>query len=234
MRSSIPTHIIAHRCNTLASLAHAVDIGAHGAECDVQISSDGIPVLFHDKYIAKDIKIADQPFADLNAITPLVKLQDWLNYVKKNTPSNFCLMLELKSNHPHLPEAVLKAVDHCKLTENLTILSFLPSHIKWFKDKPITAAINIGEAKHYHTDIDFEGVYVEALPTSEALHEILGAPPKAISLAYPLWQQADNVLRSSYLNIGCQVILWTLNKADQLPSLGFHNALITDIPEAFI
>ena len=37
--------------NTLAAFRHAVQVGAQGAECDIQLSADDVPVVIHDETV---------------------------------------------------------------------------------------------------------------------------------------------------------------------------------------
>ena len=39
--------------NTLLAFERALDLGADGAEFDVQLSKDGVPVVFHDESLQR-------------------------------------------------------------------------------------------------------------------------------------------------------------------------------------
>ena len=71
--------IIAHRGfssvapeNTRAALLRSVTSGADYAECDVRLTSDGVPVLVHDENLLRigrtDLKVSSATFAELSEI----------------------------------------------------------------------------------------------------------------------------------------------------------------------
>lgn len=71
--------VIAHRGgadlwpeNTLEAFAEAIAAGADGAELDVHLSKDGVPVVFHDEALKPEI-VRGADGAWLDAPTPLVK-----------------------------------------------------------------------------------------------------------------------------------------------------------------
>jgi glycerophosphoryl diester phosphodiesterase len=45
--------------NTLPAFLKAWQVGAHGIETDVQVTSDGVPVLFHDSHLRRTTNIAE-------------------------------------------------------------------------------------------------------------------------------------------------------------------------------
>jgi glycerophosphoryl diester phosphodiesterase len=74
-----PAEVIAHRGfsarapeNTLAALSAAIEAGADAVEFDLQVTSDGVPVLFHDDTLERTTngrgRIHDQPLAALGAL----------------------------------------------------------------------------------------------------------------------------------------------------------------------
>jgi len=97
------TLVIAHRGasadekeNTLPAFERAIDLGADYVECDVQASSDGVPVVFHDLRL-------DRLTAARGALRarPLAELQELgiptLEEVVELTAGRIGLMAELKS-----------------------------------------------------------------------------------------------------------------------------------------
>lgn len=103
------TRIIAHRGywdvdgsaqNSLASLRLAAQAGVYGSEFDVNVTSDGIPLIFHDNEI-EGKKIEDHPYADfadfrLSNGEPVPLLDDYLAEGVKYPAMK--LILELKSS----------------------------------------------------------------------------------------------------------------------------------------
>lgn len=54
--------------NTIESFLIAIEEGADGVELDVQFTSDGVPVVFHDEEFATGEKIGDLTFADMREV----------------------------------------------------------------------------------------------------------------------------------------------------------------------
>lgn len=58
--------------NTIPAFARALEVGATHLESDIQVTSDGIPVLFHDDDLARVAgtanRISELPYADLRTI----------------------------------------------------------------------------------------------------------------------------------------------------------------------
>lgn len=54
--------------NTIASFRLALDEGADGVELDVQLTRDGVPVVFHDDAFTTGEKIAELTFAEMREV----------------------------------------------------------------------------------------------------------------------------------------------------------------------
>ncbi|MBL0063062.1 MAG: glycerophosphodiester phosphodiesterase [bacterium] len=54
--------------NTIASFRLALDEGADGVELDVQLTRDGVPVVFHDDEFSTGEKIGDLTFAEMREV----------------------------------------------------------------------------------------------------------------------------------------------------------------------
>ena len=54
--------------NTIASFRLALDQGADGVELDVQITSDGVPVVFHDDEFSTGEKVTELSFAEMREV----------------------------------------------------------------------------------------------------------------------------------------------------------------------
>jgi glycerophosphoryl diester phosphodiesterase len=53
--------------NTLAAFASAVELGVHGIETDVRLSSDGLPVIIHDRVTPRKRAIAELTRGEIEA-----------------------------------------------------------------------------------------------------------------------------------------------------------------------
>lgn len=108
-----------HPENTLDAFAEAIRLGAEGVELDVHASSDGVPVVVHDRSLARtmgsDINVDETPFEEIRRRAPAVPT---LAEVFELVGSALHVDLEVKqagierhvldliSNHPNLRWAV--------------------------------------------------------------------------------------------------------------------------------
>lgn len=141
------TKILGHRGfsshfpeNTMLSFEEAIHAGAHGLEVDVQMSRDGILVIFHDETLERTARlkgtIKDYTFKELQKmdvgsyLDPSFKdlkipsLLEVLNLVKER---DLLLNIELKNGiipYPTLEENILKEVEEIGLKERVILSSF--------------------------------------------------------------------------------------------------------------
>ncbi len=99
----MPPSVLAHRGarhawpdNSMAAFTAALDEGADGVECDVQVTRDGVAVLRHDLFFADGLSVGDLNWADIQArelaIVPLDDLLAW----RRGLERRFVLLVELK------------------------------------------------------------------------------------------------------------------------------------------
>ena len=147
MRMNPPTKIIAHRGNasgapenTLEAFRHAVDIGAHGVELDVQLARDGVPVVIHDETLERTTDgtgaVAAHSAAEITALSaglwfdppfPRARVSTLDAVLEALAPTGLEIHLELKTaNHPYpgLAEAVAELVRRRALADRVMISSF--------------------------------------------------------------------------------------------------------------
>jgi glycerophosphoryl diester phosphodiesterase len=147
---ALPFHVIAHRGasayapeNTLPAFERARDLGAREVELDVQLSSDGVVVRFHDSSLdektdlsgrvqdhAADVLLradigswfdASHPDVDGSfAGTPLAALDP----VFERFGETFHYHVEMKSGEPCLPGRILELARAHSLESRLTLTSF--------------------------------------------------------------------------------------------------------------
>ena len=145
MKSS--TKIIAHRgnaCgapeNTLEAFRQAVELGADGVELDVQLSSDGVPVVIHDETLERTTDgagaVAEHSAAEITALSAGLWFQPPFPAARPPTldavlevlsPAGLEIHLELKTDihpYPGLAEAVAALVGRRALGDRVMISSF--------------------------------------------------------------------------------------------------------------
>ena len=146
--------VIAHRgasrdCpeNTLAAFDEALRQGADGIELDVQLSRDGIPVVYHDRTLVRAgggrRRVARIDFAELAALDPGARVDrrfrgqhiPALEDVLARYGGRTLLLVEIKTRegrtgrerHERLARAVARLVQERKLERNVWMLSFDPA-----------------------------------------------------------------------------------------------------------
>lgn len=141
--------VIAHRGasafaqeNTLQAFNFAFKLGSSWLETDVQRSSDGILVLYHDYSLPNGKKIKDLTYKEL-AKNNVPKLSDLL----KITPENFTLNLEIKNDdnlYPNIEKEILEEIKKAKniKKEQILISSFAVESL--IKIRALDKQISIG------------------------------------------------------------------------------------------
>jgi glycerophosphoryl diester phosphodiesterase len=132
--------------NSIEALAAAKSSGYQIAEIDVQITKDGIPVVFHDfnlrQQFSINVNISEMNYADLVQLGAFPKLQDVLT-TKDRPPF---LNIEIKSKNLlkfPVEDAVVEWIQKTQQAESVLISCFNPwalMRIK-FLDKNLTRAL---------------------------------------------------------------------------------------------
>ncbi len=126
--------------NTLAAFMEALNQGADGIECDIQITRDGIPVVIHDESLARTTNgfglVSQHTFAELQALdagswfhmkyagSKIPALEEVLHWIGTN---NLRLNIELKPSLDEtkkLEQRVLSLIHHYKMNERTVISSY--------------------------------------------------------------------------------------------------------------
>src|SRR5579862_4654549 len=125
--------VIAHRGasseapeNTLRAFTRALELGVDGIELDVQVTRDGVPVVFHDFTLTRLTgtrgRLADRTWAELQKLRvggePIPTLADALSL----TRGRCILQIEIKKGAPVAP--VLAAIRKTASTKDVILASF--------------------------------------------------------------------------------------------------------------
>lgn len=136
--------IIAHRGywktegsaqNSIAALMKADEINVYGSEVDIWISSDGVPVVNHDRDVTlngEKLIVEDTPFATLRKVKlangePLPTVEEYLDAFEKC--NNIKLIIEFKThknqeNENDLARKVIDMVNERGLQNKVEYISF--------------------------------------------------------------------------------------------------------------
>jgi glycerophosphoryl diester phosphodiesterase len=165
LERTIPPHerrilSIAHRGasayapeNTLAAIRKAAELGADMVELDVQVSSDGVPIIIHDLDLSRingsKLSVARQTLAELKQLDlgEGERIPILAEAVETCLAHDLGLYLELKSGAAIKPAVTL--LRHYGLHEDVIVTSFRPdwlAHVKQLEPK-ITTSILFGAAQ---------------------------------------------------------------------------------------
>lgn len=154
------THIIAHRGNssaapenTLAAFREAMEMGADGVEFDVQLSSDGVPVVIHDETLERTTpgagKVAHHTGQELTALDAggwfspqflgesLPSLSRVLELLAATPLSIHIEMKTIPDLYPGLVEAVTQLVENAGAGRQTVISSFNPNTLRELQSRGV-------------------------------------------------------------------------------------------------
>lgn len=126
--------------NTFLSFYYGITMGANGIETDVQITKDGVAVLYHDPTLSRMTgvsgKLADFTLAELKELwvtknglrDKIVTLEDFLIHFSCH---DLTFAIELKSEGSHKPTAEL--LRKYNLQEKAVVTSFIYDELVKFK-----------------------------------------------------------------------------------------------------
>ncbi len=226
--------------NTLPSVRNAYEEGAEYVEIDVQLSSDGEVVLFHD-YELDDLTdldgcVANTPYSTMKdadatkgsgatevvgipllseALAITVEYQRILNIeIKVNETAGECPATDVEA----LVDAVLAVVEAENAGEHVFLSSFSFDALAFAKQR--NAAIPVG---FLVSDVDEAALIASAKRAAEAGFEALNPLNLSLSLNPEYFDAIDAAAE-------IKVIPWTVNQRDALVTMyeGGADAIITD------
>jgi len=222
-------HVIAHRGakgyvaeNTIDAFQKALDLGAHGIELDVHLSSDGEIIVFHDEHTQKltgvSGTIAAMSLADIRKLKvahhhEIPTLDDVLQFVDKRMLVNIELKIEAAAR------PVTDLIEHYISRYKWTYEHFLVSSFNWPALKEIrdwNPAIPLGVLTE--TDLDLAIGFGKSIQ-AETLH--------------PYFHLLDPDSVKKINNEKMRIYAWTVNMPEdvkRIKGLGI-DGIITDFPD---
>lgn len=213
------TQIIAHRGfwktegaaqNSLTALIKANEIKAYGSELDIWLSSDGIPVVFHDAHVMlgdKKLSLQDTPADILTQVKlsngeNLPTLESYLNTFEDCHDTK--LIIEFKSHRTkyqedELVEKVLKMVRDRNLQSRVEYISFSLNFV----------------VKTIHLD-PLAKVYYLSGNLSPAVMKSIGAAGTDYNVA--VFKRNPHWVKESH-DLGLKVNVWTVNSPEDIQQM---------------
>jgi len=231
--------VVAHRGfssiapeNTLIAYRKAIGAGARLAECDVQLSSDGVPVLMHDETLKRTTGV-DRPVGDLTAKElQALDAGAWFGaaYAGVRIPTlaqalaeiapQLRFVIEIKGEA--MADAVARVVAASPVApEDLMIFSF-----------HLAAVTRIAQLEPLlPTTWLLETVPTGAVGRREVIRRALRARVSALGMSHK--RVTAEMVRAAH-EVGLPVFTWTVNEESDMRrmiALGV-DALISDRPDA--
>ncbi len=231
--------VLAHRgashdapANTLAAFLLAVELGADGAELDVQLSSDGEVVVIHDWTLEGTTdgqgRVADHTLAQLQSLDAgswfdpvyagqrIPTLQEVIDAVGASLLLNIELKTESRQDDG-LAAAVVRLVEENRLQDRVVISSFNPLAV-WRVGR-LNSSLPVGLLYSHDMPFYLRRPWLRHLVQPDALH--------------PEYAQVDGAYMSWARERGYRVNTWTVDDPGdmwRLMRLGV-DAIITNRPE---
>ena len=195
---------------TLAAYQGAIEVGADGLECDIRLTSEGIPVCFHDRTIlgisGKFKFISRTSLEELRKLVSIITLEELINLARENKRD---LLIETK--HPVFAGGKVEAAVLEKITGitdiRVTLMSFSFLAVRRFQRKQRDVAYVI--ARRWR---------------------LLFIPTKSVAVDIELFAKSRWVRNRLK---GKEIFLWTVNEKKYLKLLGNWDiaGIITDKPD---
>ena len=215
--------------NTLESFKYALEIGSDIIETDIQLSSDGIPYIFHDDDL-KRIPGIEKNFNELLAseIDELRIFDDYkiptLEETLKQFP-NTKFQIDFKTDEVVDPAIeIINKLPHIK--KNLCVASFSSQRLQKIKSKLSDVTYSMGPHEVLKLLLKSFGIY---------RGEISGD-----CLQIPIYRYGIKIVTQRFVDFckleNIKISVWTINSIDEMDYLiGLDvDGIITDKPKALI
>ena len=216
--------VIGHRCsgykveNSIEALRDANDMNASYAEIDIQLSKDGIPIVFHDSHLSRlssrNEKISDLTAKELqqvelkqnNSISHIMTLEEMIKMMQ-DEKMTVGLLIELKptsTNGREMSQKVVDVVEKYNFSKQAIFMSLDYTAVQelkklqpsWWIGYCIYGSVGDIDESIWSLNIDFLAVEENRMSTSFI--------QKAISHMLPIyvWTVDDEKKMNQYLNMG--------------------------------
>ena len=211
--------------NTLESFKYAHDIGCDYIETDVQITSDGIPYIFHDEDLSRIVG-EKKNFNELSSqeVDELIIFSDQkiptLRSVLESLPTTL-FQIDVKTDDVALP--ALKVIEECNALNRVCIASFSSQRLEVVRNLYPNICISMGPNEVAKMLLSSFGLYKKS---------ILGN-----CLQIPIYEYGIKLVTKRFVKFihskGLKVCVWTINDEKTfkyLIDIGV-DGIITDKPK---
>ncbi len=189
--------------NTLESFEYSQSLGCNFIETDVQVSSDGVPYIFHDDDLKR---ILNNP-RNFNSFTSaeIDKLKIFGNYkIPKLSEAlsqfpNLSFQIDFKTDEVVLP--ALEVIENTKSEDRVCIASFNSKRLKMVRSSFPHLCISMGTNESIKTFISSFGLYKKSIPGD--------------CLQVPMHYYGIKIVTKRFVNFlktrNLKIMVWTIN-----------------------
>ena len=210
--------------NTLEAFRYSLDIGCQYIETDVQLSSDGIPYIFHDddleRILGKNIAFSSMQSSEIDGLIIFQKYTiPTLEAALLEFPEAL-FQIDIKTDEVAMP--ALKVIQKCAAMNRICIASFNSDRLKRVADAYPEVCLSMGPKEVLKLLLASFKLYNKKIPVN--------------CLQIPIYQYGLKLVTKRFVNYiqnqGLKIMVWTINDSKTMQSLidmGV-DGIITDRP----
>lgn len=212
--------------NTLEAFQYALEIGSQYIETDVQLSSDGIPYIFHDddlnRILGKDIAFSSMTSTEINRLIIFEKYTvPTLETALLRFPKAL-FQIDVKTDEVAMP--AMKVIQQCEALDRVCIASFNSERLKKVSVAYPEVCLSMGPKEVFKLLLASFKLYNSDIPGH--------------CLQIPIYQYGLKLVTKRFVsfvqNRGLKIAVWTINDEKTMQTLidlGV-DGIITDKPNA--
>mgnify|MGYP001410846085 FL=1 len=211
--------------NTLESFKYSLELGCAYIETDVQLSSDGIPYIFHDddlsRLLGKDVTFNSLHSSEIQNLKLFESFDIPTLETALKTFPDALFQIDLKTDEVAIP--AMKIIETLEAFDRVCIASFSSKRLARINEMYPHVCLSMGPKEILKLLLASYGLYKKKVPGN--------------CLQVPIYQYGIKLVTKRFIqyvqNIGLKIHVWTINDVNemqQLISLGV-DGIITDRPK---
>ena len=212
--------------NTLESFKYSLELGCAYIETDVQLSSDGIPYIFHDddlsRLLGKDVAFNSLHSSEIQNLKLFESFDIPTLETALTTFPDALFQIDLKTDEVAIP--AMKIIETLEAFDRVCIASFSSKRLALINEMYPHVCLSMGPKEILKLLLASYGLYKKKVPGN--------------CLQVPIYQYGIKLVTKRFIqyvqNIGLKIHVWTINdknQMQQLINLGV-DGIITDRPKA--
>ena len=210
--------------NTLEAFKYSLDIGCEYIETDVQLSSDGIPYIFHDddlkRILGRDVAFNSMSSSEIDILIIFQKYAIPTLEAALLTFPEALFQIDLKTDEVAMP--ALKIIKKCAAMQRVCIASFNSDRLKRVNEAYPEVCLSMGPKEILKLLLSSFKLYSKDIPGN--------------CLQIPIYHYGLKLVTQRFVNYvqgrGLKIVVWTINDQKIMQALidiGV-DGIITDRP----